>query len=113
MRIWITTLSVLVMFSLAAGTAEAKSKKAKDKAISGTIVSVASDGGSLVLQTKGKKGAAGEQKTITINASTTIEINNAPAKASGLHGGMTAMIKMTGGYAADITVGTAKHKKKK
>lgn len=112
MRFRITTLAVLVMFSLTAATAQAKSKT-REKAVTGTIVSVASDGGSLVLQTKGKKGAAGEQKTITINASTTIEINNAPAKASALHGGMTARIKMTGGSAADITVGTAKQKKKK
>ena len=79
MRNFITALSVLLMALLVVGSAEAKAAKVKkEKPINGTIVSVAADGGSMVLQTKGKKGAASEQKTITINPSTTIATVDTP-----------------------------------
>jgi hypothetical protein len=114
MRTFITALSVLLMALLVVGSVEAKAAKTKkEKPISGTIVSVAADGGSMVLQTKGKKGAAGEQKTITINPSTTIEINGFTGKhGTDLSAQMSVKVKMSGDFASDIVVGKTKHKKK-
>jgi hypothetical protein len=117
MRKLMTLLAVLVAFTLVATPAFAgKGTKANkgDKSVKGTIESVAADGGSLVLQTGGKKKAGGTQ-TITINASTTIEINGQSGKhASDLQSGTSAVIKMSNGAASDISVGASgKHHKKK
>lgn len=111
MRNWIAAIAVIFALSLTAGVAQAKGGK-KARPISGSIVSVAADGGSLVLQTKGKKGAGGEQKTIAIAPTTSIEINNVGGKkASDLHGGMKVKITLANGSASQIVVG-AKHTKK-
>ena len=116
MRIWITAIAIMLATCLAVGSADAKAPKAKskDKAVSGTISSIANDGGSFVLQAKGKKGAGGASRTITINASTTIEINGTAGKtAKDLSTGMMVKVKLSGDAASDISAGKSSTKKKK
>ena len=117
MRKWIPAVAVLMVFCLAAGTALAKAgnKGEKHKGLKGQIVSVASNGGSLVLETKGHKGKAGEQKTITITPSTLIEIDGVAGKhASDLKSGMKASVSVSGDSATEIKAGNHadKHKKR-
>ena len=117
MRTCITFIALILITCLTITTAEAKGRKGKvkkDKPLSGMIQSVAGDGHSMVLTIKGKKGAAETQRTITINASTTIEING----TSGQHGtdlqaGMKVKVKLLGDVAQDIVSGKVKSKKKK
>ena len=115
MRTFMTAISVLMMALLAVGSVEAKGTRArKDKGIHGTIVSVSADGGSMVLKSKvkGNKGAGDEQKTITINPSTTIEINGVTGKhGTDLLAGMNVKVKMSGNFATNIVVGKNKTRK--
>ena len=118
MRTWITTVAILLITGLTITTAEAKAKGTKtkkDKALSGTIVSVAGDGGSMVLSTTGKKKTSGGgQKTLTLNASTTISINGSIGNhGSDLQSGMKVKVKVSGDVAQDIVAGKKDKKKKK
>ena len=134
MRNWIRAMAVLTALCLAATPALAKSshkgtQKSSHKGthkgthkgggqgqgLKGQIVSIAGDGGSLVLETKGHKGKTIEQKTITINTSTPIEIDGVAGKhAADLKSGMKATVKLSGDSATEIkaTDHAAKHKNK-
>ena len=118
-KTWMSVVAILLVACLTVATAEAKAAKTKtktrkEKAVSGTIVSIAGDGGSFVLQNKGKKGTTGTQRTLTINASTTIAINGTSGKkAADLSAGMTAKVELTGDAASHITVEKTKTKAKK
>ena len=112
----IVSCLVLAAVCLMPLTAEAKAKKpkadAKGKSEAGTVVSVAADGGSFVIHT-GSKKKTGSDKTLSINASTTIQINGASAKAGELTAGMHVKVSVSGNAAKSITVESTKSKKKK
>src|SRR5947209_1943201 len=108
-KVIIGLMAVALCLTASAAFAKGGKKAAgTDRGIKGKIVSVSGDGASMVLETKGHKdkaaqAAAGNQVSVAITDSTTIEINDVGEKhASDLRPGMRAMVKLTDGKATDI-----------
>lgn len=112
MRLWTLLLMPVLVLALAAG-AEAKKNK-QNAGLKGKIVSV-SGKGTLMISTKGGKGAAAKQLTIHTDATTTIEVDGVSGKSvTDLHAGEKVVI--TGdptGIVSDIQATSHKGKRHK
>ena len=112
MRYFFVSMFVLAAICLTFSVQAKGTKTAKSKPISGTISSVAADGGSIVIHT-GSKKKTGSDKTLTVNASTSVSINGSSAKVTDLTTGMRVKVTVSGDTASAIAVAPSKSKKKK
>ena len=115
MKRFVSIIALALVIGLVAGNAEAKGAKGakgdkagKKAAVHGTVTKV--DGLSIVVQTKGKKGA---EVTIVTDTSTDIKVNGAKGALTDIKPGMKITATPNTGTATKVIVGEGKGKGEK